>query len=82
MVNEPAEPRPAQPEPRPAQPERRPADDTRLIVMGGVSSRPGVEDPAPTVAAAPVTLPPLVILATDDQAVCVDDLCLPPDAVR
>jgi hypothetical protein len=29
-----------------------------------------------------VTPPPLVILATDDEAVCVDDLCLPPDVER
>ena len=34
------------------------------------------------VADAPVTLQPLVILATDDAAVCVDDLCLPPDVER
>jgi hypothetical protein len=29
-----------------------------------------------------VTLPPLVILAADDAAVCVDDLCLAPDVER
>jgi hypothetical protein len=41
------------------------------------------EEPATErVAPAPVLLKPLVILATDDAAVCVDDLCLPPDVER
>ncbi len=64
------------------QAEPRSADDTRLIEMSGVSSRPGDDDPAPAVADESVALPPLVILATDNEAVCVDDLCLPADAAR
>ena len=47
-------------------------------------AEPRSEDdaPVPAVADAPVTLPKLVILASDDAAVCVDDLCLPPDVER
>ena len=82
MVNEQAEPRSADTRLSNEQAEPRSADDTRVIAMSGVSSRPGDEDPARAVADAPVTLPPLVILATDDAAVCVDDLCLPPDVER
>ena len=44
--------------------------------------RPG--DPEPerdsNLAPLPAPAPPLLILATDDDAVCVDDLCLPAEA--
>ena len=39
----------------------------------------GKDSDARAVAEAAPTLPPLVILAADDDAVCVDDLCLPAD---
>ena len=82
MVNEHAEQRSADTRLSIGQSEPPPPDDTRLIAMSGVSSRPGDEDPARATADAAVTLPALVILAEDDAAVCVDDLCLPPDAER
>ena len=50
---------------------------TPLIAMSGVSSRPGRARRVPM-----LVTPPLVILAADDAAVCVDDLCLPPDVER
>ena len=40
------------------------------------------EEPAPPTVADALPTPPLLILATDDEAVCVDDLCLPPDVSR
>jgi hypothetical protein len=49
--------------------------------MSGVSSQPGYEESAPAVAD-PLAAPRLVILATNDEGVCVDDLCLPPGVAR
>ena len=42
-------------------------------------ARPTTRRRSPAVAEPRPTPPPLVILATDDDAVCVDDLCLPTD---
>ncbi len=39
-------------------------------------------EPTGVVAETPAPPRPLVMLATDDGAVCVDDLCLPPDVER
>ena len=36
-------------------------------------------DPAPVSQRDPAPVQPLVILAADDDLVCVDDLCLPPE---
>ena len=79
MVNEHAEQRSADTRLSIERSEPPSPDDTSFIAMSGVSSRPGDEDPARAIADAAMTLPSLVILATDDGAVCVDDLCLPPD---
>ena len=55
---------------------------TRCMV--NEQAEPRSEEPATerVVADAPVILKPLVILAADEGAVCVDDLCLPPDVER
>jgi hypothetical protein len=52
--------------------------------MVNEQAEPRSEEPATerVVPDPPVHLKPLVILATDDAAVCVDDLCLPPDVER
>ncbi len=52
--------------------------------MVNEQAEPQSEEPATerVAAARRSLLKPLVILATDDAAVCVDDLCLPPDVER
>ena len=63
--------------------DRRRVGYTRCMVNEQAEPRAD-EEPAPS-GPSPMrspTLPPLVILATDDEAVCVDDLCLPPDVER
>jgi hypothetical protein len=44
---------------------------------------PTLEPAPPTPATeAAVEHPPLVLLAADDALVCVDEMCLPPEATR
>ena len=37
-------------------------------------------EPAPTETPAPIAAPPLLILSSDDDALCTDELCLPAKA--
>ena len=56
---------------------------TRCMRNNEVDEAPAAEPGEATAAVTPLPAPPapmLLILASDDDAVCVDDLCLPADA--